>query len=372
MRTSSRYQAIIIGVLSAVAAVTISLAVLALLEQRQRIGSPVAITTVTPGPVTETPAPPTTAPGETPLPTPTLTPTPTPIDYAPLQTAFDETIQAAYDRFAVAFDVGVAFIDLETGQQVLVNGDVPYYSLSTFKAPLVAYYLQLAELGQIERNPADDALIEPMLARSDNPATTCLIRRTDGLAGFNDWLATDLGMLREQNYVIAWDTWACEEDGVPWFPESDLRYIDGDESVGLSPVGGLRPCPTPDVLCDKVFTPAALASFYQRMDAGTLLNAENTGIWLSWMEKSREDSALYEGLPEDADGVRVYVKNGFRAEDEFFDKHFYHEGGIIETPQGSFVLVVFSQGNPDWPGTWLHAALATDAYLAFIQGHTDG
>lgn len=366
----SNFQATIIGVLTTLFAIGTAMAALFLFGgASSRNIAPVAISTLTPAPPSATLPPTPTNPPLTA--TPTTSPTPAPIDYAPLLQRFEETIDAAFNQFATAFDVGVAFIDLQTGQQVAINGDITYYSLSTFKAPLAAYYLKLVEQGTIPRDPTDDVFIEPMLERSDNPSTTCIVRRVGGLEGFNDYLVTDLNMVRDRNYIIAWDTWACEEDGTPWYPASDLRYIDGDPSVGLEAVGGLRPCPSPQVRCDKIFTPLELAIFYQRMADGALLNPENTEQWFTWMQKEPDNSAFFDGLPDGEASIEVFTKTGFRAEDSFYDRHFYHEGGIVQTQHGSFVLVIFTQGNPDWPGTWLHADLTRDAYEEFVQAYTN-
>jgi len=301
-----------------------------------------------------------------PIPTspPEPSPTPASIDTIALEAAFEDTIQAAYDRYGESWQIGVAFVDLETGQRVSIDGNLPYYSLSTFKAPLAAYYLWLIEQGELEPQASDIEYIEPMLLRSDNPSTSCMLKKVGGLPPFNDWLVDELGMLRQENFVARWDSWYCEQGTETYLVPTDWRYFNGDESVGLPARGDERPCPTDDVLCDKAFTPNELVGFYQMMYEGQIVDAVHTEQWFEWMEKERDESALFDGLPESDASIRVYTKNGFRANDGYYDMHFYHEAGIIKTVYGDFAIAVFSQGNPDWPGTWLHADLAADAYAA--------
>lgn len=90
-------------------------------------------------------------------------------------------------------DVGVAALDLKTGELVSVNGDRPFPMASTVKVAIAANYLAHVEHGN---RSLDDTiggrraskLIEAMLVRSDNPATDLLLRDLGGPATVQAWL----------------------------------------------------------------------------------------------------------------------------------------------------------------------------------------
>ncbi len=285
-------------------------------------------------------------PTATPTPSPTATLTPQPVDYGPLEQALTHYIEQTH---AQGYDIGLAYVDLITGQEINIAGDQRYYALSTFKGPLGAYYLWLLEHDLIQPQPDDEDYLIPMLNQSDNSATSCVFKRVGGIASFNDWLA-DQGFSRQNNFVAKWQDWACFADEDIWWPDPDPRYSQGDDQLGLPGGGALLQCPTEDIPCDKAFAPTDLARFYARVYRGEVLSPEHTTLWLSWMEKQPENCALIMDIPQQA-GVRAFVKNGFRQADAIYYHNFYHEAGIIQTKHGAFVLVVFMQRNLDYPGT---------------------
>ncbi|GAB4474377.1 MAG: hypothetical protein Kow00124_14300 [Anaerolineae bacterium] len=295
-------------------------------------------------------------PTAAPPPAPSATPLP---DYGPLAAEL-EALRQAHD-----FNLGIGFVDIQTGQTVSVNGMGRFYALSTFKGPLAAYYLWLLERGQIVETPGDRERITAMLAVSSNPDTTCIIKRVGGLAGFNDWLA-DQGMTRANNFVYGWDSWVCYEDNSAYMAKPDERYRLGDAALGLPGDGALLACP--DVPCNKAFAPLELAALYARLYHGEVLNSADTLTWLGWMEKTPEEAALLAGLPPDA-AARGYIKDGYAREGEFFPVNFFHEAGVLETSRGAFALAVFMQGNPDWTGEEILAETAGIVYQHFQAAH---
>ena len=90
-------------------------------------------------------------------------------------------------------DVGVAALDLQTGELVSIKGDIPFPMASTVKIAVAANYLAQVEHG---RRSLDDriagrsarALIEAMMIRSDNHATDILIRDLGGPDTLQSWL----------------------------------------------------------------------------------------------------------------------------------------------------------------------------------------
>lgn len=110
--------------------------------------------------------------------------------------------------------IGVAAVDLATGEQIMVLGDQLFPMASTSKIAVAATFLEMVEQGRFtlssefplllpERSarfssakapvrpgqymPAID-LIEIMITRSSNPATDALLAAVGGPAAVNDWV----------------------------------------------------------------------------------------------------------------------------------------------------------------------------------------
>lgn len=92
-----------------------------------------------------------------------------------------------------AADVGVAALDLKTGEMVSLKGDTPFPMASTMKIAVAANYLSQVEYG---RRTLDDriagvparTLIEAMMIKSDNRATDLLLANIGGPATLDRWL----------------------------------------------------------------------------------------------------------------------------------------------------------------------------------------
>ena len=90
-------------------------------------------------------------------------------------------------------DVGVAALDLATGEMVAINGNTAFPMASTVKVAVAANYLAQVEHG---RRSLDDrirgrsarSLMEAMMVRSDNHATDLLLRDLGGPKTLQSWL----------------------------------------------------------------------------------------------------------------------------------------------------------------------------------------
>jgi beta-lactamase class A len=90
-------------------------------------------------------------------------------------------------------NVGVAALDLSSGEMVSVHGDEPFPMASTVKVAIAVNYLAQVEFG---RRSLDDRiagrsarqLMEAMLIRSDNHATDLLLRDLGGPKTVQNWL----------------------------------------------------------------------------------------------------------------------------------------------------------------------------------------
>ena len=272
-----------------------------------------------------------------------------------------------HTAYRLGYDMGIGFVDIETGQVLSINGDARYHAMSTFKGPLAAFYLWLLERGEIVEQPADREHLINMLEWSANTDTTCIFERVGGIPPFNDWLA-EQGFSRQNNFVLKWRNWPCTDGGEYYVPELDWRYTRGDPALGLPGDGLLLRCPIPQLPCDKAFAPVELAEWYARLYRGEVLNEEHTVLLLGWLEEGPDESVFLNNLPEGAD-VRVYVKGGTAQASETYRVNFFHEAGIVETDHGAFALAIFMQRNPEWPGTWAMSEVARIAYEYFIATH---
>jgi beta-lactamase class A len=90
-------------------------------------------------------------------------------------------------------DVGIAALDLTTGETVSIKGATPFPMASTVKVAVAALYLSQVDHG---RRSLDDtisgvsarSLMSRMLIHSDNRATDMLIRDLGGPGAIHNWL----------------------------------------------------------------------------------------------------------------------------------------------------------------------------------------
>jgi len=153
-------------------------------------------------------------------------------------------------------NVGIAALDLTSGDMVSIGGDDPFPMASTVKVAIAAQYLAQVEHGRRTLDTriagrSARSLMEAMLIHSDNRATDIILRDLGGPAKVQTWLA--------QNQV------------------SGVRV---DRSIArlLSDRRDLR---------DErdSATPKAMVSLLQRIDSGRLLRPSSRSYLLSLMAR---------------------------------------------------------------------------------------
>jgi beta-lactamase class A len=90
-------------------------------------------------------------------------------------------------------DIGIAALDLNTGETVSIKGNTPFPMASTVKVAIAALYLAQVDHG---RRSLDDtingqsarSLMARMLIHSDNRATDILLKDLGGPSAVHDWL----------------------------------------------------------------------------------------------------------------------------------------------------------------------------------------
>jgi beta-lactamase class A len=225
-------------------------------------------------------------------------------------------------------DVGIAALDLTSGETVSINGDRAFPMASTMKVAVAAAYLQQADYG---RRSLDDSiagqsaqsLIERMLIHSDNAATDILIRNLGGPQAIQDW--------------------------VRWHGFSNMRV---DRTIAQL----LR---SPRDLWDSrdSATPLAMVELLQRIDSGKVLKPGSRAYLLSTMSRcTTGKNRMRALLPA---GTRVEHKTGTLS-------GLTSDVGFITLPDGRRVAIaVFARGGTDRPNTIAQAARAIyDGFIA--------
>ncbi len=224
-------------------------------------------------------------------------------------------------------NIGIAALDLRTGELVAVHGDETFPMASTVKIAVAANYLAQVEFGRRsldERIGGRTAsqLMHAMITRSDNHATDLLIRNLGGPNRIQEWLEQRnvTGMRIDRNIA---ELLAARRD--LW----DVR----DSS-----------------------TPKAMVELLRRLDNGTLLRPWSRDYLLSLMAQCATGSNRMRAmLPA---GTRVEHKTGTLS-------GYSSDVGFITLPDGRRLAVAFfARATNNRPRTI--AAAARAVYDGFV------
>jgi beta-lactamase class A len=218
-------------------------------------------------------------------------------------------------------DVGIAALDLQTGETVSIKGNTPFPMASTVKVAVAALYLAQVDHG---RRSLDDVingvparrLMARMLIHSDNRATDMLIGDLGGPSRLHDWLQDNgiRGLRVDRNIA---DLLSAKRD--LW----DRR----DSS-----------------------TPVAMVDLLRRIYRAELIKPESRNYLLDLMAqcqtgKNRMKSLLPNGTPVDH---KTGTLNGLS-----------DDVGFISMPDGRRIAVaIFTRGGANRPRTIAQTARA--------------
>ena len=218
-------------------------------------------------------------------------------------------------------DVGVAALDLTTGETVSINGDTAFPMASTVKVAVAAAYLSQVDHGRRTLEDRIDGqsayrLMERMMIHSDNRATDLLIRDLGGPKGLQDWIEFNgLHNLRVDRTIARLladrrDLW-------------DFR----DSS-----------------------TPLAMVELLQRLDKGNVLKPQSRSLLLDFMSRCATGKNRIRGLLPW--GTRVENKTGTL-------NGYTGDVGYITLNNGRRIAVaMFARGGSNRPRTIAEAARA--------------
>ena len=238
---------------------------------------------------------------------------------------------------SVPGDVGVAALDLKTGDLVSIRGDEPFPMASTVKIAVAANYLAQVEHG---RRSLDDrisgrsarSLIEAMMIRSDNHATDILMRDLGGPETLQSWLSqNELSGLRIDRNIAQ-------------LLRSKRDLWDVKDSA----------------------TPRAMVTLLQKLDSGKLLRPQSRSYLLDVMSRCKTGKNRIRGLlPAWA---RVENKTGTLS-------GYTSDVGYMTLPDGRRIAVAFfARGGSNRPNAIARAARTIyDGFAAaFRNSYTVG
>jgi beta-lactamase class A len=216
-------------------------------------------------------------------------------------------------------NVGIAALDLTTGDMVSVAGDDPFPMASTVKVAIAAQYLAQVEHGRrtldtrIAGRPAR-SLMEAMLIHSDNRATDIILRDLGGPAKVQQWLSqNELSGLRIDRTIARL--------------LSDRRDLRDERDSS---------------------TPKAMVTLLQRIDSGKLLKPSSRSYLLSLMARcqtgrNRMRALLPYGTPVEH---KTGTLNGLTT-----------DVGFITLPDGRrLAIALFARSGSNRPRTLAEAA----------------
>jgi beta-lactamase class A len=102
--------------------------------------------------------------------------------------------QLSYLVAGKSADVGIAALDLNTGESISIKGNTPFPMASTVKVAVAALYLSQVDHGQRSLDDTVNgqsvrSLMARMLIHSDNVATDILLKDLGGPHALHSWLA---------------------------------------------------------------------------------------------------------------------------------------------------------------------------------------
>ena len=239
--------------------------------------------------------------------------------------------QLSYLVAANPGNVGIAALDLKTGELVSVLGDEPFPMASTVKIAVAANYLSQVEFG---RRSLDDtirgrsarSLMQAMLIHSDNNATDILMRDLGGPATLQKWLT---------------------QQGI-----TGLR-VDRNIATLLADRRDLRD------IRDSA-TPKAMVDLLKRIDSGAMLRPQSRNYLLGLMARCATGrNRIRAMLPE---GTLVQHKTGTLS-------GYTSDVGFITLPNGRRIAVaMFARQGTNRPATIARAARAIfDGFTAVLR-----
>jgi beta-lactamase class A len=235
------------------------------------------------------------------------------LDFSVMKSQIDTKIKAY-----PLMDIGVAWVDMKTGETGTHGVELPFVAASTGKL-----FTAIAFLHDVENKHA--SLTDKVGTRDAKAALEAMIVESDN-AAWNDF----------NNSVM-----------------SHKQLAEYAQSIGFADYN-------PD---ENTISPASLAKLLNNLHQRRLLNDEHTNLLLSYMQQAKEVEYVTSIAPA---GVKVFHKPGFLTDR-------VHDAMIIDNGDRPYVLVIFTKSSTGSyntkSGADIFQAIARSTFDTFITAH---
>ena len=210
-------------------------------------------------------------------------------DQAAVAPASSQSLQQLIDNFGMASTYSLYVKDLKTGQLATVNPDKVMDSASLYKLFVADGIYQRIDAGQLSYS-------DQAGGDTDNTISGCLNLMIT---------ISDNGCGRALGGLLNWNTWT-QQLKAQGYSSTDLTGLYTQTS------------------------PRDVATLYQRLYSGTLLNADSTNQFMNLLKAQKVNNRLPQGLPAD---TTIAHKTG--------DLDGYtHDAGIVFGPKTDYLVVM--------------------------------
>ena len=246
--------------------------------------------------------------------------------------------RALRDRIArEQVEVGVAFIDLETGRRVSIDGDVVMHAASTMKVPVLLEALRRHDEGTLR---LDERISVTNEFRSiADSSTYSLSAEDDSDAALYERIGETATVRELLERMITRSSNLATNIMLERFPASDVRAtlarIDAEDMKVLR---GVEDIPAFERGMNNTTTADAFARVLEALARCRLLTAESCETGIAILAQQEFDDMIPAGVPA---GTRVANKTGWIT-------RIQHDGAIVYPPgRAPYVLVVLTRGFDD-------------------------
>ncbi len=259
------------------------------------------------------------------------TPSSEPSEASGLESAIRARMEQTGSRY------GIAYRDLDTGEQLLLNPDEEFHAASMMKVPVMVRLYRMADAGQLDldapievRNEfrsIHDGSVYSLTFDEDSDSTLYAMAGTE--------LPTreliDLMITRSSN--LATNVLIDLAD-----PDSIASMLDGFGAGGLKVLRGVEDIPAYRNGLNNTTTARGLVELFDALGSGRAAAPGSTDEMIGILLRQEFNDAIPAGLP---DGVPVAHKTGWITAVD-------HDGGLVFPPgESPYVLVVLTSGVED-------------------------
>jgi len=275
--------------------------------------------------------------------------------------------------------VGLAAIDLNSGEEIMLNSDVKFPMASTYKVPIAAYALHLADIGELSlddmfpvyqmdyvtSSPLAEAfphagveisllnLIEPTIIYSDNTATDVLLRAVGGPEAVTTWLRSlgieDMNVNRLTADIIREYVRMPKPEDPTISPADYFNSMDIDNNPPSQAENDANYKVFLDDPRDQA-TPRAMAILLYKIFQDQVVSSEKAALLKSIMSRCKTGENRLPGDMPDA-ALPVAHKTGTIGAS-------INDVGLLKLTgqKNDLITVIFTQGKASWaPEDWLPA-----------------